>query len=119
MQPCTGVQCDLCVQWLIASSLSYDCHGLIGAVAFSLPAASDPPVFIPSKTTCGAGFDILDIMSNLHRECGTRKNDYLCTELFELKLLFRFLYFMNAGIPPGVPACIKKALLLESSGKGG
>ena len=97
-----------------------DCHGLIGAVAFYLPPASDPPVFIPSKTTCGAGFDILDIMSNLHRECGTRKNDYLCTELFELKLLFRFLCFMNAGIPPGVPACIKIVLLkLESSGKGG
>ena len=67
-------------------------------MAFSFSDASDPPVFIPSKTTCGAGFDILDIMSNLHRECGTRKNDYLCTELFELKLLFRFLCFMDEGL---------------------
>ena len=49
-------------------------------------------------TPCRAGFDILDIMSNLHRECGTRKNDYLCTELFELKLLFRFLCFMDEGL---------------------
>ena len=54
--------------------------------------------------TCGAGFDILDIMSNLHRECGTRKNDYS---------------FMDAGIPSGVPACIKKALLKESPDEDG
>ena len=54
--------------------------------------------FFNAKSRSRERFDILDIMSNLHRECGTRKNDYLCTELFELKLLFRFLCFMDEGL---------------------